>query len=251
MSSGSPDPAERDGGGQPVELIADVEDLEERLGGDRAGRHRVDPDARRQLQRQRLGEVVHPSLGGGVRAGERRAAGAGTGGDVHDRAAGSVIRFAAALHPWNAVVRLSSSCERNTSSGVSMSASVVLSSDPPTLFTHTSSRPKVVDRSVGDRLGQIAHVAVDDQRPAPEGFDGSPPSARDRARRRALIDDVAAARRRARPRSPGRCPARPPVTTATRSSIRIGQEWSSCSPRCRHRRVDGSKSSAARGASAS
>ena len=51
------------------------------------------------------------------------------------------MRAAAAFAPWNAVVRLSSSCERKTSSGVSLSSRTVFSSEPPTLFTQTSRRP--------------------------------------------------------------------------------------------------------------
>jgi hypothetical protein len=56
----------------------------------------------------------------------------------------SFIRPAAARHPWNADVRLSSSWARKTSSGVSTSVRTSFSSDPPTLLTHTSSRPSSV-----------------------------------------------------------------------------------------------------------
>ena len=74
------------------------------------------------------------------------------------------IRLAAALHPWNAEVRLSSNCERKISSGVSISVRVVFSSDPPTLFTQMSRRPNSLHRLVRQRLGQVADVTGDDER---------------------------------------------------------------------------------------
>ena len=69
------------------------------------------------------------------------------------------------MAPWNADVRLSSSCDRQISSGVSTSSRTVFSSDPPTLLTHTSSRPSSATVRLGQLLGEVADVGVGDQRP--------------------------------------------------------------------------------------
>ena len=61
----------------------------------------------------------------------------------------AAIRLAAALAPWNADVRLSSSWARQISSGVSTSSRTVFSSEPPTLLTHTSRRPNSSTRAIG------------------------------------------------------------------------------------------------------
>ena len=124
------------------------------------------------------------------------------------------IRFAAALHPWNAEVRLSSSCARKTSSGVSTNALVVFSSEPPTLLTQISIRPnRSIARSASSsEKSRISPAAINAERPRLS----TPAAVTSRSlRRRALITTSHPASARvhaiARP-----IPWPEPVTTATR-----------------------------------
>ncbi len=133
--------SERDGALQLVEPVLDAEDLSERLGGHRSWRHGVDPDvALRQFQRQGLREVDEACLGRRVRPvyGEPRVPAPEV---MFTIAPPAGMCRAAALQPWNADVRLSSVCARNVSSSVSTSSWTFLSSEPPTLLTHTSMPP--------------------------------------------------------------------------------------------------------------
>ena len=79
----------------------------------------------------------------------------------------AAIRLAAALAPWKAEVRLSSSWARQISSGVSASSRTVFSSEPPTLLTHTSRRPNssIVERASRSERSRMSPPTTSGRRP--------------------------------------------------------------------------------------